>query len=101
MPIFKLLALGDSVVWGQGLKEIHKFDRQIASVLARGGQEVQLASLARSGAIIDLEAAAPTNHTAFLFGELPRTLPSILGELAVASGAPGFAGYLQPKPWDT
>jgi hypothetical protein len=101
MSTFKLLALGDSVVWGQGLKEIHKFDRQIASVLGRGGQEVQLASLARSGAIIDLETAPPTNHTAFLFGELPRTLPSILSELAVASGAAGFADYLHPKPWDT
>jgi lysophospholipase L1-like esterase len=40
MPTFKLLALGDSVVWGQGLQESHKFDRQIASVLGRGGRTV-------------------------------------------------------------
>jgi lysophospholipase L1-like esterase len=101
MPTFKLLALGDSVVWGQGLKEDHKFDRQIAASLGRGGQEVELASLARSGAIIDLQPAAPGAHTAFLFGELPRTLPSILSELALAAGAAGFGSYLQPQPWDT
>jgi lysophospholipase L1-like esterase len=99
MP-FKILALGDSVVWGQGLQEAHKFDRQIAAIIGQGGQPVELASLARSGAIIDLQPAAPALHTPFLFGELPRSLPSILSELATAATTAGFGPYLQPQPWD-
>lgn len=100
MPAFKILALGDSVVWGQGLQEVHKFDRQIATFLGRGGQPVQLASLARSGAIIDLQPSVPGAHTPFLFGELPRTLPGILTEVEIAAGTAGYGPYLQPRPWD-
>lgn len=96
----KLLALGDSVVWGQGLAENHKFVRLVQQFLQQGGNTVALASLARSGAIIDLAPQKPALHTPFLFGELPRSFPSILSELSIARSAAGFGAYLEPKPWD-
>src|SRR5215210_5183971 len=100
MATVKMLALGDSVVWGQGLSDAHKFVHLVQSFLARGGNTVELASLARSGAIIDLAPQASTPHTSFLFGELPRSLPGILTELSVAARAAGFGTYLQPNSWD-
>jgi len=100
MATVKMLALGDSVVWGQGLSDAHKFVHLVQSFLARGGNTVELASLARSGAIIDLAPQASTPHTSFLFGELPRSLPGILTELSVATRAAGFGTYLQPNSWD-
>jgi lysophospholipase L1-like esterase len=97
---FKMLALGDSVMWGQGLAEKHKFVRLVEAFLAGQGKTVELASLAHSGAIIDLAPQLPTPQTAFLFGELPRTFPSILSELSVVARSAGFAAYLQPNSFD-
>jgi hypothetical protein len=100
MPTVKMLALGDSVMWGQGLADPHKFVRLVQAYLGRGGGAVDLASLAHSGAIIDLAPQVPAAQTAFLFGELPRTYPSILSELAVAANVPGYGAYLQTNSWD-
>ena len=100
MATYKMLALGDSVMWGQGLAEPHKFDRLVRTFLTGQGKTVRLASLAHSGAIIDLAPQLPAPQTALLFGELPRTDPSILSELAVASQATGFSAYLQPNSFD-
>jgi hypothetical protein len=100
LATFKMLALGDSVMWGQGLADEHKFVHLVQSFLAGQGKTVELASLAHSGAIIDLAPQLPNPQTSFLFGELPRTFPSILSELSVAAQAAGFSAYLQPNSFD-
>lgn len=93
----KILALGDSVVWGQGLKDANKFVERVRASL---GADTELASLARSGAVIDLQARTAQEHTALLFGELPRSLPGILSQLEIADGNAGFASYLNPQGFD-
>lgn len=100
MSLFKILAMGDSVVWGQGLDEPYKWDQIIKEELAQPGRTVELASLARSGAIIDLEPKPFTEETSFLFGELPRSWPGILTEVEIAARTPGYLHYLEPNPWD-
>lgn len=93
----KLLALGDSVVWGQGLKDPNKFVEKVRASL---GADTELASLARSGAVIDLQARTAQDHTSLLFGELPRSLPGILSQLEIADGNAAFASYLDPHGFD-
>jgi hypothetical protein len=93
----KVLALGDSVVWGQGLKEPNKFVEQARKLV---GSDAELASLAHSGAIIDLKPLKAEKHSSFLFGELPRGLPGILSQIEIAAGNPDYASYLKPNSWD-
>lgn len=93
----KMMALGDSVVWGQGLKERHKFVQKTRALL---GADTELASFAHSGAVIDLAPQPPQTFTQFLFGELPRGLPGILSQLRIAAGDAAFAPCLQPNSWD-
>lgn len=93
----KILALGDSVVWGQGLKDANKF---VEKVRVSIGVDTELASLARSGAVIDLQARTAQEHTSLLFGEIPRSLPGILSQLEIADGNAGFASYLNPQRFD-
>lgn len=93
----KILALGDSVVWGQGLKDGNKF---VERIRASFGADAELASLARSGSVIDLQARTPQEHTSLLFGELPRSLPGILSQLEIADGNADFASYLGREDFD-
>lgn len=100
MSLFKILALGDSVVWGQGLEEPFKWDQIIKDELTIPGRTVELASLARSGAVIDLAPTPYSEEASFLFGELPRSWPGILSQLEIAARNPDYLRYLEPEPWD-
>lgn len=93
----RVLAVGDSVVWGQGLKEPNKFVEQVRKLI---GSDAELASLAHSGAIIDLKPRTAEKQSAFLFGEAPRGFPGILSQIEIAAGNPDYASYLKPNGWD-
>jgi hypothetical protein len=97
---YKILTLGDSVMWGQGLAQQHKFVQLVADHIADSGKEVELAPLAHSGAVVCLAPTPPAPHQDFLFGELPRSFPSIASQLATAAQAAGYEALLQPNGWD-
>jgi lysophospholipase L1-like esterase len=97
---FKILTLGDSVMWGQGLRQPHKFVQLAVDALQSGGKQVSLAALPHSGAVLCDGPAPPAPHQDFLFGELPRSFPSISSQLAIAVQQPGYAASLAPKSWD-
>ncbi len=101
MPPYKILTLGDSVMWGQGLAQPHKFVQLVADHLAAGGREIAVAALAHSGAVVCLDPTPPAPFQYTLFGELPRSFPSIASQSAIASGAPGYAPFLQANDWDS
>jgi len=84
---FEMLVLGDSIMWGQGLKDEQKFSYRVEQWI-RGrlpGIEVHRHVFAHSGARIKPDAVEdakpPTN------GEVPNKYPSITGQLAAAQGA--------------
>jgi GDSL-like lipase/acylhydrolase family protein len=74
---FTILAIGDSIMWGQGLKEEAKFTTQVANWVKSQlpGRLVTLHQYAHSGAVIkadeekDAQPATP--------GEVPNGYPSI------------------------
>ena len=84
---FEMLVLGDSIMWGQGLKEEQKFSYRVEQWI-RGrlpGIEVHRHVFAHSGARIKpdpVEDAKPPTH-----GEVPNKSPSITAQLAAAQGA--------------
>ena len=61
-----ILTLGDSVTWGQGLLDAHKFDRLFAS-------DRPLSRLAHSGAVVGSEIDTSTQK---LHPEIPVPYPS-------------------------
>jgi lysophospholipase L1-like esterase len=70
----KLLVIGDSVCWGQGLVESHKFSKIVAAALGAPTPE----NFAHSAAII---GAQNSNVAAPVDGEVPVPLPSIIQQL--------------------
>ena len=84
---FEILVLGDSIMWGQGLKEEQKFSSRVEQWI-RGrlpGIEVHRHVFAHSGAQIKAdpaEDAKPATH-----GEVPNRYPSITAQLASAQNA--------------
>ena len=84
---FEMLVLGDSIMWGQGLKDEQKFSYHVEQWV-RGqlpGVEVHRHVLAHSGARIKADAvedAKPPTH-----GEVPNHFPSITAQLATAQTA--------------
>lgn len=64
-----ILTVGDSVCWGQGLKEEHKFDAILANK-----KGLPLTRLAHSGAVI---GTAKDSLAMVQDGEIPLSLPSI------------------------
>src|SRR5437773_3761419 len=79
-PTLNLLVLGDSISWGQGLKDEHKAWYLVKSWLEqKTGREVRVQMEAHSGAVIgavgDGSADRRTNYA--LDGELSRTQPTI------------------------
>jgi hypothetical protein len=84
---FEMLVLGDSIMWGQGLKDEQKFSYRVEQWV-RGrlpGIEVHRHVLAHSGAKIKAnpaEDAKPPTH-----GEVPNAYPSITAQLASAQAA--------------
>jgi hypothetical protein len=101
MAPYQLLTLGDSVMWGQGLASPHKFVQLVAGYLAGQHGPVAVAALAHSGAVVCDHPTPPAAHQPFLFGELPRSFPSIASQLEVAAQTAGYGQFLQPDGWDS
>jgi hypothetical protein len=89
-----LLALGDSIVWGQGLCTADKFCSKVAKTL-----KLVLHNRAYSGATVmcgsgpdDLITApgyvSPVSGNAAASGEVPRSKPTILEQAASYDGDP-------------
>ena len=76
---FRIITLGDSVTWGQGLLEDEKFDQLVLQVLLPLHPEgVTLERFAHSGAII-----GPGPGRTATNGEVPVSSPTILAQLAL------------------
>jgi len=97
---YKVLALGDSVMWGQGLAPGHRFIDLVAGYLASTGKQVEVASLTHSGAVVCDAPALWTRFADWLFGELPRSFPSIASQLETAAATAGYGRFLQVDSWD-
>jgi lysophospholipase L1-like esterase len=77
----QLVAIGDSVLWGQGLKESDKSSRDVAEWLAKElGRPVHRTVYAHSGASI----GETDSHLARAPGEVPQGSPSITAQVAGA-----------------
>ncbi len=75
---FNLLVLGDSITWGQGLKDEHKAWYQIKSWLENSaGRRVRERVEAHSGAVIGSPGDSGGNPVPALDGEVNRGLPSV------------------------
>jgi lysophospholipase L1-like esterase len=82
---FTILALGDSVMWGQGLLEKDKFHTQVKNEVANIAKtNVTLCVYAHSGAKIAHQSEDATS--AGLWGEIPMPYPSIHAQLDKAKG---------------
>lgn len=82
---FKVVALGDSVMWGQGLFEHQKIHNLVAAELAQRGLIVHTILHAHSGAIIG-EPDVPTNKPP-IDGEVPVSEPTVFEQIeAVLDG---------------
>ena len=81
-----VIALGDSIMWGQGLNETNKFStlvrNRLATYLRGQGIGVDLRSYAHSGAEIRPEEGDSLEP---LWGEVPTAAPSIQRQLATAA----------------
>lgn len=99
----RILAFGDSIMWGQGLAEPAKFTSLARDALQRAlGIEVELRSFAHSGAVL-LNTAAPLpaigqqeptgfdQNRLLTPGEIPNGYPTILHQLNVQAPAAGIA----------
>jgi lysophospholipase L1-like esterase len=77
-----LLVLGDSISWGQGLKEEHKAWYLVKSWLQQNtGREVRERIEAHSGAVIGTVNQSEPRAFSDLDGELSRAYPTIHGQL--------------------
>lgn len=66
-----IVSVGDSVLWGQGLREAEKFDRLLADARSE-----ELLRLAHSGAILGSEDEPPAS-TSDVHPEIPVSCPSL------------------------
>lgn len=80
-----LVVLGDSVMWGQGLRPEHKSAALVAAGLNATHPGIQPVMLAHSGAEIDADGHCDT--VAFP-GEIPKACPSILHQIGTYQGDP-------------
>src|SRR5881227_503742 len=73
-----MLVLGDSILWGQGLKEEHKAWRQVEIWLEQTiGREVRTKIEAHSGAVIGSSESSPDSSTVWIDGEINRAVPTV------------------------
>src|SRR5437764_1846769 len=73
-----MLVLGDSILWGQGLKEEHKAWRQVETWLEQTiGREVRAKIEAHSGAVIGSSDSSPDSSTVWIDGEINRAVPTV------------------------
>lgn len=95
---FNMLAIGDSVMWGQGLQPANKFTTKV-SVWIEGqlGKAVDLRMRAHSGAITYPESGKPVYENRSYDGEVPAHWPTISRQISLA-GSPSVPG--QPAARD-
>ena len=77
---FNIIAIGDSVMWGQGLSEHNKFTRKVANWLqSEIGKVVNLRNIARSGAVTYPDAGPSSRENTPLpdSNEVPWSFPTI------------------------
>jgi hypothetical protein len=86
---FKIIAFGDSVMWGQGLAEHEKIHALVAAALQERlpSRAIELIQMAHSGAIIgdpdDINPPPPL--TGELSGEVPFPRPTVFEQLHIAT----------------
>ncbi len=90
-----VVAVGDSVMWGQGLADLpgnpHKFTSIVRDWLqTRMGTPVMLNAFAHSGAIVAPGSA--TQEAMILPGEVPSSFPTV-GRQALANAPATLAGF--------
>lgn len=79
---FNLLVLGDSILWGQGLKDEHKSWYLVKTWLESSyGQHVRERIEAHSGAIIGTAGDLGADRIPALNGEVSRGVPSVNGQI--------------------
>jgi lysophospholipase L1-like esterase len=82
---FNLLVLGDSITWGQGLKDEHKSWYLVKTWLeSTGGRQVRERILAHSGAVVGSAGDTGGNQAPPLDGEINRGLPSVNDQIESA-----------------
>lgn len=82
---FNVLAIGDSIVWGQGLDDASKFTVRVRDWLQQQLQlPVTLTSFAHSGAIIEQHGSGDALPP--YPGEVPNSWPSITAQARMAAG---------------
>lgn len=89
----RMVVLGDSVAWGQGLQPHQKYATLVREALAArsGGIRAYATMLAHSGAIIGV---GDTTSLPALPGEVPNSYPTALQQLASYSGSPDSVDYV-------
>lgn len=93
---FNLLVLGDSIAWGQGLRDEHKAWYQVKAWLENSaGRRVFERVEAHSGAVIGSPGDSGGNPDPPLDGEVNRTLPSVNHQLEKA-----LRSYADPRQVD-
>ena len=75
---FNLLVLGDSIAWGQGLRDDHKAWYLVKTLLeTSAGRKVRARVEAHSGAVIGSPGDSAGNPIPPLDGEVNRRFPSV------------------------
>lgn len=81
-----LLVLGDSILWGQGLKEEHKAWYAVKAWLQQTtGRDVKVKVEAHSGAVIGSAADPRDSSTVWLDGEINRAVPTVNEQIDYAA----------------
>jgi lysophospholipase L1-like esterase len=108
--VYKILAIGDSVVWNTGTSREHKFTTLVQEQLSEKRKEaVELALLARGGSVLcdeplQKECDEPTEYKAkraYIFGELGFSYPTIPSQVHVAKLEDGYSDYLNEEKFDS
>jgi beta-glucosidase/6-phospho-beta-glucosidase/beta-galactosidase len=82
----RVVVLGDSVAWGQGLRDHEKFSKLVEQAIAarNGGIHTYTTMLAHSGAVIGVN---DNTELAPLDGEVPTSYPTVLQQVQNYVGA--------------
>jgi lysophospholipase L1-like esterase len=82
---FRIVVMGDSVMWGQGLRNEDKIHSRLAAMLdeCSGQRNIQITHLAHSGAVISIENSTTrmrceSDPMTPLPGEVPNCFPTIM-----------------------
>lgn len=85
---FNIVAIGDSVMWGQGLLPANKFATKVRDWIAgQLGKAVELRMRAHSGAITYPTPGEPVYENRSYDGEVPADWPTISHQVTLASAS--------------